>query len=403
MIVKVAVVAPLATVTLAATAAAPGLLLESDTSAPPLGACPLNVTVPVDGVPPVTLAGFTLTDERVGNGTTGRTVSVAVRVTPFSVAEMVTEVCVSTGLVLTVKFAVVAPARTVTLAGTVATLVLLLESATTIPPVGADPLKVTVPVEDVPPIGFAGLRPSAVSVGAGGVTVSEAVRVVPPSVAEMVTEVDAVTELVLTVKVAVVAPAGTVTLAGTVAMLVLLLESDTTVPPLGADALSVTVPVEELPPVTLVGLRPSEVSVGPAGGVTVSEAVRVVPLSVAEMVTEVDAVTELVLTVKVALVAPPATVTLAGTVATLVLLLESDTTVPPVGAGPLSVTVPVEELPPVTLVGLRPSDVSVGPAGAGVTVSEAVAVAPKVAESVTVVEAATVLVVTVNVAVVAPL
>jgi len=55
--------------------------------------------------------------------------------------------------------------------------------------------------------------------------------------------------------------------------------------------------------------------------------------------------------VKDALVAPAATVTLEGTLAAVVLLLESVTCAPPVGAGPLSVTVPVEEFPPVTLVG----------------------------------------------------
>ena len=65
----------------------------------------------------------------------------------------------------------------------------------------------------------------------------------------------------------------------------------------------------------------------------------------------VDAATTLVLTVNDALVAPAATVTLEGTLATVVLLLESVTCAPPVGAGPLSVTVPVEEFPPVTLVG----------------------------------------------------
>jgi len=91
--------------------------------------------------------------------------------------------------------------------------------------------------------------------------------------------------------------------------------------------------------------------------------------------TVVDAVTVLVLTVNVALVAPAATVTLEGTVATDVLLLESATCAPPDGAGPLSVTVPVEEFPPVALVGLNVSEVSVG-GGAGFTISEAVLVTP---------------------------
>jgi len=62
--------------------------------------------------------------------------------------------------------------------------------------------------------------------------------------------------LVLTVKVAVVAPAATVTLEGTCAADVLLLESETTAPPDGAAALNVTVPVEVcVPPVALVGFR----------------------------------------------------------------------------------------------------------------------------------------------------
>src|SRR5438132_12018953 len=70
------------------------------------------------------------------------------------------------------------------------------------------------------------------------------------------------------------------------------------------------------------------------------------------MVTEVDVPTGLVLTGKVVLVAPVGTVMVSGTVATLVSLLARETMAPPLGAGALSVTVPVEESPPVTLDGL---------------------------------------------------
>ena len=86
----------------------------------------------------------------------------------------------------------------------------------------------------------------------------------------------------------------------------------------------------------------------------------------------VDAATTLVLTVKVAVVAPAGTATLEGTLA-VPLLLESATCAPPAGAGPLSVTVPVEDCtPPITLVGFSVSEERVGTGGgAGVTVSEA--------------------------------
>ena len=90
----------------------------------------------------------------------------------------------------------------------------------------------------------------------------------------------------------------------------------------------------------------------------------------------VDEATALVLTTNVALVAPAAIVTLGGMLAAP-LLLESATCAPPVGAAPLNVTVPVEEFPPATLVGFSESEERVGGGGgAGVTVSEAVLVAP---------------------------
>jgi len=92
-------------------------------------------------------------------------------------------------------------------------------------------------------------------------------------------------------------------------------------------------------------------------------------------VTEAEAVTLLVLTVNVALLAPAKTVTLAGTLAAP-LSLASSTCAPPVSAGPLNVTVPVEDCaPPVTLVGFNVSEDKVGGA-CGSTVSEAVLVTP---------------------------
>src|SRR2546428_10447125 len=89
----------------------------------------------------------------------------------------------------------------------------------------------------------------------------------------MLTAVDAATALVVTLKLALVPPAGTVTLAGTTAA-GSLLESVTCAPPAGAGAFSVTVPVEGLPPVTLVGLTVSDETIG---GITVSDAGRGAP------------------------------------------------------------------------------------------------------------------------------
>jgi hypothetical protein len=100
----------------------------------------------------------------------------------------------------------------------------------------------------------------------------------------MLAEVDRRTIDVFTVKVAVVAPAGTVTLGGTRAAS-LLLESVTIAPPAGAGPLRVTVPVEDcVPPITLVGFSVSEETVGRGGGVTVRVAALLVTLP-AELVT----------------------------------------------------------------------------------------------------------------------
>src|SRR5262245_54233435 len=90
-------------------------------------------------------------------------------------------------------------------------------------------------------------------------------------------------------------------------------------------------------------------------------------------VTVVAVLTEAVVTVKVALVAPTGTVTLPGTVATAGLLLESVTTAPPVGAAAVRVVVPVEEVGPTTLVGVTDTEDRVAGVGAAWAVKRRVA------------------------------
>jgi hypothetical protein len=100
--------------------------------------------------------------------------------------------------------------------------------------------------------------------------------------------------------------------------------------------------------------------------------VFVTPEYLAEMVTFLDMVTLMVVMVKVALVLPAATVMVEGSLAADELSL-SETTTPPLGAGALRVTVPWEEVPPVTVVGLMVNELK---ATEGLTVSEAVLVTP---------------------------
>ena len=84
-------------------------------------------------------------------------------------------------------------------------------------------------------------------------TVSVAVRMTPPYVAEIVTEALLRVEEVVTAKVLLVVPAGITTLDGTEASEDFELASVTTAPFAGAADVSVTVPVTEPPPLMLVG------------------------------------------------------------------------------------------------------------------------------------------------------
>ena len=158
-------------------------------------------------------------------------------------------------------------------------------------------------------------------------------------------------EPVVAVKVAEVCPARTVTEGGTERLLSPLLR-ETTAPPEGAAAFRVTVPVEDCPPVTELGLklRLCTNTEGPA--VMVRVAVCAGPRPEAVMIACTVLATVEVVAVKFWVETPGPKVRLAGTWALALLLLRLTPT-PLQGAPRVRVTVPVEELPPTTVLGLR--------------------------------------------------
>src|SRR3989441_640025 len=385
--VNVALVAPAGTVTLpTAGTLATAPRRERVTSAAAVGAVALNVTVATEELPPTTLVGFSPKPDTVrgGGGAGGETVSRAVLVTPPKEAEMVAEVDAVTDTVVTLNVVLVfpagtvtlptagamaAPAATVTLAGTVATRVLLLERVTAVAAEGAG-LMLTVPCEVLPPATVAGVSVTLLRAGGAlGVQPDNVACVELPPPFTVTTQVGELNGCTWILK----APAASAL-------------------PSAAPSTKITwlgrapLPSRRSCP----ALSSARVIVGGgaegAGGATVSPAVRVAVPSDAMMVTGVDAVTELAVTVKLALLAPPGMVTLAATLATDVLLLERVTSAPPAGAAALKVTVPVEDAGPTTLVGFSAKLESVtggGGGGGGVTPSRAVIVAPNVAEMVT--------------------
>jgi hypothetical protein len=189
-------------------------------------------------------------------------------------------VAARTETVVRVKVALVAPAGTLTLAGTVIA-VEFSERVIVAPPAGAAVLRVTVPIEEAPPTRLVGFTDSVESAGGGGgvapaVIINSACRPgLPAKSAKTFILNVSVTAKVEIGKVAVVVPAGTVTLNGRVATFAgAAVDKAMVVAPL-CWALKVTVPVEGLPPTTVPGFTDTPESTGGGGGTrTVSVAVQ---------------------------------------------------------------------------------------------------------------------------------
>jgi len=214
--VNVPVVAPAAIVMVAGVFAAAVLLEASATEIPPVGAAAFRVTVAVLLAPEITVVGAKTKPET----TIGLIVSTA-DFTPLSVAAMVAAVLTDTSEVVTLKVPVVAPAAKVIEAGTIAA-GLSDDNGTVKPPAGAGKVKVRVPT--LVPLENTDVGFKVKLESGAGLTVSPSVFTASRE-AVMVTGVLPATAKVEMTNVPELAPAGTVTLAGTEATAELLLES----------------------------------------------------------------------------------------------------------------------------------------------------------------------------------
>jgi len=300
---------------------------------------------------------------------------------------------------LAVNVAVVAPDATVTLAGTIRAAGALLASETLAPPLPAAFEIVTVQLA-APEDARLVLAHCSDVIVVDTVTDNPVETLDAPTVAVTVTLWSEVTAAAVAVNVAVVAPELTVTDAGTVTAAATLLDSETVVPALGAAAASVTVQVVAAEGArTLLAHCTPDRDVGPK--IVNTWALLDAPSEAVNVAVRSD-VTNPAFAVNVAVAAPEATVTDAGTIKMEGTLLDNVTLAPSAPAAFEIVTVHTVELAEARLALAHCSEVIVVPAAA-VTVSAADALdPPAVAVTVTFWSDVTAPAVAVNVAVVAP-
>jgi hypothetical protein len=240
-----------------------GLLVA--TTAPETKFEPFNVTFTV--VPCTPLLGV----NEVRFGPAESTLTLAVTLPLPYVAINVTDVATGTVVVAIVNGALVDPAAMLTLPGTEATLGFELDKATTTPPCGAGPFRLTVAPTLFPPCTLPG---AATLLNVGGYTPNGRVMAVKPSVAVIFALVIALTAVVDMLKVADVVPAGTVTDGGGEATDEAELDS-ATFRPAGAGAIRETsLLVAVNPPVTLPCVASQEIVTGFNVSIAVAVAVE---------------------------------------------------------------------------------------------------------------------------------
>ena len=213
----------------------------------------------------------------------------------------------ATAVVVTGNTPVVCPAAILTVAGTLAA-PLDDDRTTLIPPTGAGPDIVIVPVVDTPPA--TDWLFSVTELTKSGFTVRGAMDIDPFSVAEIFTACGTNTFDVLTSNVAANSPAATVIATGTLTA-PLFDDSAIVRPPTGAGSERVIVAVTLFPPVMLAGSVANDAI---EGAFTVRLLVLSMPFADAVMVDVTSLATDTVVAWKVADVCPAAIVTDAGIV-----------------------------------------------------------------------------------------